>query len=82
MRPCLLFTVLAFKPACPGHEALKQLGNEFPGLVVDQVSVGVEPFRGIWDHNFRIIQRKHVQKDTALTQVILGPRRGTGTATC
>ena len=52
----------------------EQLANQFFRRLVLEVSRLVEPFGGIADHHFGLIDWKHIEKNESLPEMIPRPR--------
>ena len=54
---------------------LKQLSDVIFCCVVRKIAVCIEAIRGIADHHLRLVDRKHVQENHHLAEMVQGTRR-------
>lgn len=55
----------------PCHEILKELTNKAFRRLVDQITLCIKARGSVADHHLRPIERKHIEEDKHLAQVIL-----------
>ena len=55
----------------PIRQALEELADELFRCLVRQVSSRIKALPGITDHHLRLINRKHIEKDEYLSEMVL-----------
>src|SRR6476659_2527857 len=62
----------------PLREGLHEFAEELAGAVVRQMAFGVEEVRGVADVGFGLLQRRHVEEDERLAEVVVGAEGAEG----